>query len=249
MWLIPVFSFCMELIDSALGGGYGTAMTPILLLYGFTPLQIVPSILLSELITGSLAAFFHHRAKNVSFTRHSSATRVAAVLSLFSVIGSVAAVLLIVKLPTKIITLWIGVIVVSMGIIILWKKKENPVFSWPKIIGLGTLASFNKGMSGGGYGPLVTGGQMLAGVKTKNAIAITSLAEALTCLAGVILYFTVDRGSIEWKLTPYLVAGSICAVPLAAVIVKKLPEKTIKTLISILILFLGSLTIYKVIVK
>jgi hypothetical protein len=29
-------------------------------------------------------------------------------------------------------------------------------------------------MSGGGYGPVVTGGQLLSGVNGKNAIAITS---------------------------------------------------------------------------
>jgi len=40
------------------------------------------------------------------------------------------------------------------------------------------------GLSGGGYGPLVTSGQVIFGVPAKSAVAITSLAEGITCLAG-----------------------------------------------------------------
>ena len=58
---IIIIAFFCEYIDSSLGMGYGTALTPILLIMGYTPLQIVPAVLLSELITGLSAAFFHHR--------------------------------------------------------------------------------------------------------------------------------------------------------------------------------------------
>ena len=48
-------AFLCEYVDSTLGMGYGTTLTPIFLLMGFSPMQIVPSILLSELISGILA--------------------------------------------------------------------------------------------------------------------------------------------------------------------------------------------------
>ena len=41
-----------EYVDSSLGMGYGTTLTPLLLLAGFEPLQIVPCVLLSEFATG-----------------------------------------------------------------------------------------------------------------------------------------------------------------------------------------------------
>ena len=51
--------FACELIDSGLGMGYGTILTPSLLLLGFSPHDIVPTVLFSELLSGFSAAFFH----------------------------------------------------------------------------------------------------------------------------------------------------------------------------------------------
>ena len=82
-----------------------------------------------------------------------------------------------------------------MGIIIIATLKLKSKFSWFKIVTLGTIASINKGMSGGGYGPLVMGGQMLSGVDVKKAIGITSFAESLTCFAGVTMYFLLINKS------------------------------------------------------
>ena len=62
-------------------------------------------------------------------------------------------------------------------------------FSWWRIGGLGTLAAFNKGISGGGYGPLVTAGQVLSGIRGRNAVGITSLAEGVTSIVGFGIYF------------------------------------------------------------
>ncbi len=47
---IILFAFICEYVDSSLGMGYGTTLTPLLLIMGYNPLQIVPAVLLSELI-------------------------------------------------------------------------------------------------------------------------------------------------------------------------------------------------------
>ncbi len=64
---IIISAFLCEYMDSTLGMGYGTTLTPVLLLFGFSPMQIVPAVLLSELVTEILAAFFHHWQGNVNF--------------------------------------------------------------------------------------------------------------------------------------------------------------------------------------
>ncbi len=63
---IIVLAFVAEYIDSTLGMGYGTTLTPVLMLMGFDPLQIVPAVLVSELLTGLLAGFTHHAMGNVT---------------------------------------------------------------------------------------------------------------------------------------------------------------------------------------
>jgi hypothetical protein len=70
LWLILMIivgAFIYEYVDSTLGMGYGTTLTPVLLLVGFSPMQVVPAILLSELISGILAGIFHHFEGNVDF--------------------------------------------------------------------------------------------------------------------------------------------------------------------------------------
>jgi len=245
--ILPV-AFACEFIDSSLGMGYGTTLTPFLLLLGFEPMQVVPAVLFSEFITGITAAFFHHTLKNVHFHRDSKDTRVAAILSLFTVIGTVAAVVLAVKLPANILKIWIGVIVLSMGIIIISTLNRVPRFSWIRISIVGAIASFNKGMSGGGYGPLVMGGQILSGVGVKNAVGITSLSEGITCLVGLLLYFIIGT-NVDWTLAPWLMAGAVLSVPFAAYAVRRMSEKKVKFAVAVVVLILGCLTFAKAVLR
>ena len=246
--LMMPLAFVCEFIDSSLGMGYGTSLTPILLLMGFSPLQVVPCVLFSEFVTGITSAFFHHSVHNVNFKPKSKDTRIALALSVFSVIGTVAAVVLAIKLPGNILKIWIGAIVVGMGIFILVTFNRIPRFTWRKIIAFGAVASFNKGLSGGGYGPLVMGGQILSGVGVKNAVGITSLAEGLTCFVGVIAYFMM-KTNIDWSLAPWLMAGAVLSVPFAAHTLKALTEKKVKVIIAVLMIVLGALTLAKVFFK
>lgn len=244
--LLMPLAFACEFIDSSLGMGYGTSLTPILLLLGYNPLQVVPAVLLSEFVTGLTAAFVHHSVRNVNFNPRSKDTKVATVLSVFAIAGTIASVLIAVKLPPHILKTWIGIIVIAMGIAILAAMNRRPRFSWGRITALGTIASFNKGMSGGGYGPVVMGGQLLSGIGVKNAVGITSLSESVTCLVGVIMYFTI-RSSADWVLAPWLMAGAVLSVPFAAHTLKRIPEKKAKVAIAVIVIFLGCLTLAKVI--
>jgi len=256
-------SLLAEYIDATIGMGYGTTLTPLLLLAGFSPLQIVPSILLSQFFSGILAAILHHGAGNVSFdfkndNEHkivkrlgklgyiprSNASRVTMVLVVSSMVGVIVAVLIAVALPVFYLKLYISLLVVSMGIIIIARHKTRNKFSWNKIMGLGVLASFNKGISGGGYGPLIVSGQILSGVETKNSIGITALAEGVTCFIGVVTYFIVGI-NVDWLLAPYLVTGSLISVPLSVYTVKRMPVKQFTLIIGVATTLLGLFSLYK----
>lgn len=267
--LVAVLAFFGEFIDSTLGMGYGTTLTPVLMIFGFEPLQIVPTILLSELITGLLAGFTHHSMGNVNFrpkTMNISKIfkalkrygikeswqkgiplplKVAIVLAACSVIGTVAAVLIAISIPSFYLKLYIGLLVLTIGVVIIATMHKQYGFSWRKITGLGLIAAFNKGMSGGGYGPVVTGGQLLSGVDGKNAIGITSLAEGLTCVVGVIV-FVITGSAADWILAPYLIIGAVVSVPISAYCVKKMRTNKLKIIIGISTVALGLFTLGKV---
>jgi uncharacterized membrane protein YfcA len=242
---IIILAFLCEYIDSSLGMGYGTTLTPLLLIMGYNPLQIVPALLLSELISGLTAAFFHHKFKNVNFNFGTTDFKIAFVMAGCSIFGTLVAVLVALNLPAFYVKLYIGILVLGMGVLILMTLKRKFRFTWKKITSLGLLASFNKGISGGGYGPIVTSGQILSGVKSKNAIGITSLAEGLTCFVGVITYLIFTNHTIGWSLAPSLVVGAILSVPIAAYTVKKFKGGHLKLIVGIATLILGLVSLGK----
>lgn len=268
--MIVIGAFICEYVDSTLGMGYGTTLTPGLLLVGFSPMQIVPAILLSELISGVLAGILHHLEGNVNLKpktmnvskikgmistygffhglRHTLSfdSKIVLLLASCSIIGAIAAVFTAINIPTFWLKLYIGVLVISMGLVILLFYNKNFRFSPKKIFALGLLASFNKGMSGGGYGPIVTSGQILSGVQGKSAVGITSLAEGLTCLVGVITYALVSTNPVDWSLSPYIVIGAVLSVPFSAKSVKIISTEKLKLAIAILTIALGILTIVKI---
>jgi len=242
--IVGVIAFISEYLDSGLGMGYGTALAPILIIMGYDPLKVVPAILISQLITDIAACFSHQSMANVDFRFRSPDFKIAATLGVISSIGAIIAVVIALKIPKHILTLYIGFLVLAMGILILVTINRPMKFSWRKIMGISLLASFNKGISGGGYGPLVMGGQMLSGVCAKNAVGITAFAEAITCLVGFIIYLIMGK-TIDWKLTAMLVICATGAVPVAAFTVKSVPSDRLKRYVGIFITILGLFTLFK----
>lgn len=166
--LIIIIAFFSEYIDSTLGMGYGTILTPVLLLLGFSPLQVVPSVLLSELVTGLLAGFTHHSVGNVDFRPKTmnpkkifltikkygifesfergipSHFKIVLLIASCSIVGTVLAVFIAVNIPKFYLKLYIGVLIFTIGLVILLTLNKNFGFSWKKVTGLSIIASFIK---------------------------------------------------------------------------------------------------------
>ncbi len=228
-------------------------------------MAVVPAILVSELLTGAVASYGHSKAGNVGFDfsrdsenrivkrlgklgylPKSRDSKVAMVLAACSIFGSLFAVYIAINLPKMLLRLFIGFIVLAMGLLIIAKHKGGLKFSWKRMIGLGVVASFNKGISGGGYGPLVTSGQILSGIKSKSSVAITSFSESFTCLVAILAYLIVSSTIIDWSITPFLVVGALASTPFSVISVKRVNTMKMGLMVGISTLFLGGLTIFKV---
>jgi len=241
---ILIFAFLCEFIDSSLGMGYGTAATPLLMLIGIPALEIIPAVLLSELITGLMSGIAHHKFGNVDFNVRSKHTKVTAVLALCSILGAIIAVNIVVNIPKFYLNLYIGLLVLSMGIIVFLTRNKQFGFSWKKIVGLGSIAAFNKGMSGGGYGPIVMSGQILSGVEDKSAVGITSVSEAITSFVGLVVFILLGS-YINFELAIPMIIGASCAVPIAAYTTKRMNSIILKRSIALLTVVLGLVTLVK----
>ncbi len=244
--LLAIFlaALACEYMDSSMGMGYGTTLAPLLLLAGFAPLQIVPAVLISELMTGLAAGLLHQRDGNVDFLRDAQARRTAWLLALLSGVGALLAVWVAVSVSKFWLGVFISGIVLAMGVIVLATRNRQIPFHAGGIVAIGAVAAFNKGLSGGGYGPLVTAGQVVSGLPAKSAVAVTSVAESLTCLIGVLGYLAAGK-SIAWGLAVPLTLGALLSVPMATLTVRRLSEATMRGLVGIVTLVLGCVALFK----
>jgi hypothetical protein len=235
-----------EYLDSSLGMGYGTTLTPVLLLADFEPLQIVPAILLSELCSGLAAGLLHQRDGNVDFLRDARARRTALQLTALSAVGTLAAVWVAISISKFWLGVFIVAIILAMGVLILATRNRQVAFRPGSIVAVGAVAAFNKGLSGGGYGPLVTAGQVVSGLPAKHAVAITSVAESLTCAIGLTAYLLAGK-SLDWGLTVPLALGALLSVPMATVTVRRMKEDAMRGLVGIATLALGLVALLKLV--
>ena len=242
---ILVLCFAAELMDSSLGMGYGTTLTPILLMLGYAPLDLVPTILISELLSGAAASFFHHEAGNVDFSRGSPHRRAALILATCSVFGVLGGVSLAVELPEEALKTMIGMIILGAGMWIVVRAQRPSRASIPKTVSLGIVAAFNKAVSGGGYGPLLTSGQILSGTEGRAAIGITSFAEAFTCLLATAFFLLRGQGP-DLSLLLCVACGALLSVPFSAHIVSRISERVIRLVIAAATIALGVFTLSSV---
>lgn len=157
IWIAAV-SFGCEYLNASLGMGYGTTLAPLLILMGHPPTLIVPTILLSGFLTGITAGVFHHGFGNISLRSGSRDRGIVIVLASTGILGTILAVFTAVNIPEYALKGYIGAMVFMMGIVVFLFRNRTLRFSWPRIVGVGVVSAFNKGISGGGYGPIVVSG-------------------------------------------------------------------------------------------
>lgn len=244
--IVAVIAFLGEYMDSSIGMGFGTILTPVLLILGYSPLQVVPCLLLSETLSGISGGLLHHNFGNVDLKWGSAANRTMLVLALFSVIGTVAAVLVAVNLPKFYVKLYIAVMIIGISLFLLIGARLRLTFSLRRIVALGIVAAFNKGISGGGYGPLITGGQVVLGVGEKSAIGTTTFTEGLVCLTGIVLYLLLKEGGLDWALAVPVLCGALASVPAATWTVRVLPVHLLRPAMGGATLFLGVLLLVSI---
>ena len=109
------------------------------------------------------------------------------------------------------------------------------------------LGGFNKGVGGGGYGPVITVGGLLAGIPVKSMVAITSLAEGATCLFAVIVWFALLTSGvvIDYMLLPSFVIGTVIAAVGAPYVTRIISEKAWKIIVPSYCCVLAIYAFYK----
>ena len=239
--IIP--AFLTALIDIVFGMGFGLTMTPILFLMGYPPHEIVPALLFSSLIGNSLSPIFHHKFKNVDFSLCSKHFNMSIVIGILGVVGSFIGASVSIGISDFFLGLYIGLLIVTLGLFLLLNKKLSASFSWLKLFFIGFFGSFNKGISGSGFGPIVTTGMIIMNINEKVAVSIQTFSELFVSIAGF-LTFLLAGSQISWNLLLPLAIGVAFSTPLAALVVNKFESKKLRTGIALATVVLGILTLF-----
>ncbi len=235
--LVGFLAIIMEIVDSGLGMMYGTLLSPLLILMGYSPKLVVPSILVSQGIGGALGAIGHHNQKNSNFNGLTRDTKISLSIIVPGLVACVAGVLMGKIIPTAYMKIYISVLVVAMGVLCL-----NPIyytFSWRKMFGIGLLSGFNKAFSGGGFGPVTSTGKILGGVDPKVSVGTTTLAEVPICFFSFSLWL-VSGGSLDWRFPIALSIGALVGGIFGPYLTARVNTKALRYVVGVLAVISGA---------
>jgi uncharacterized membrane protein YfcA len=220
-WMLAV-GFLAQLVDGALGMGYGVVSTTLLLSGGLNPAVISGSIHTAVMFSSGASGFSHYRFGNVN-------KKLFKTLLIPGVLGAIAGAILLgyagdafsqwIRPVISIYTLLLGIRILSNA----FKEKPKP----QKVKHAGWLAGaggFLDSFGGGGWGPLVTSTLISKGRTPKYVIGSVSLTEFFVTMASAITFFFI-LGVSHWQSIIGLIVGGVIAAPIAAKLVGKLPIK------------------------
>lgn len=233
IFLFVLAGFVAQLVDGALGMGYGVTSASILLSTGISPAAISASIHTSEIFSSAASGYSHYRFGNVN-------KKLFKALVIPGVIGAGVGAFVLVYVGEengKLLRPIVAAYTLLLGIkIILHAFREiKPQKKFRQYRALAAIGGFCDSFGGGGWGPIVTSTLIQRGRSHKYVVGSVSLTEFFITFTSAITFFTLI-GVSHWQVILALVLGSITAAPLATRLAGKLPKKAAYLLLGVLVI-------------
>ena len=227
--------FLAQMIDGSLGMAYGVSSTTFLTTVGVPANMASASVHTAEVFTTLVSGISHWRAKNVDWSIFKR-------LLIPGVIGGAIGAYILVNVPGKVITPFVNVYLLIMGIVVLIraiKGVSKKLITGNKIIPVGLIGGFFDAIGGGGWGPIVTSTMVASGHPPRYTIGSVNTAEFFVTIVQT-LTFAIFIGMGKYlDIIIGLAVGGVIAAPIAAILCKKLPEKKLMFAVGVLIVLLN----------
>ena len=225
--VFALVGFGAQLVDGAMGMGYGVTSTSLLLLAGLTPAVASASVHLAELGTNIASAVTHWKLGNVDW-------RLVGRLGVPGAIGAFAGATILSRLSTEAAAPVMAAILLVLGAYILIRFALRPpaVASarvsphGKKLLSpLGLVGGFIDATGGGGWGPVTTTTLVSAGkTSPRTVVGSVDTSEFLvTAFASLGFLIGLGTAGINFGFVGALLVGGLLAAPLAAWLVSRLP--------------------------
>jgi siroheme synthase-like protein len=232
--LMILAGFLAQLVDGALGMGYGVTSATVLLSAGVSPAAISGSIHTAEMFASGASGYSHYKFGNVN-------KKLFKALLIPGILGAIAGAILLVlagerygKIIRPVIAIYTLVLGIKFIINAFREMKPQKKFKHYRL--LAGIGGFFDSFGGGGWGPIVTSTLINNGRSHKYVVGSVSLTEFFVTLASAFTFFTMI-GVSHWQTILALIIGGLIAAPIAAKLAGKLPKKTAYILLGILVIF------------
>lgn len=239
-WSFVLVGFIAQVIDGALGMAYGVSSTSFLLSLGVPPAAASAGVHMAEVFTTGISGISHWQLGNVKRKLFLS-------LIIPGVIGAITGAFLLAEVVDgDTIKPYIAAYLLLMGIVIIRKavRKVTPTDNHGKVAPLALLGGFVDAIGGGGWGPVVNSTLISRGYDVRYSIGSVNTAEFFVALAGAGT-FTFFMGLGNLPIIVGLVLGGVFAAPFAALLVKRIPARTLMIVVGLLVIGLSLRTIIK----
>jgi uncharacterized membrane protein YfcA len=233
-WQIAGIGFVAQMVDGALGMAYGLTSTSLLLALGYTPAAASAAVHLAETATTAASATSHGLARNVDW-------RLVRPLAVAGALGGILGASLLATGMGEVLAPIVLTYLTVMGGTIIWRSfRAAPGIRPPRgLIPLGGIGGFLDAVGGGGWGPVVSGTLMASGNSARHMIG-SSIAAEFFVTTVIAITFAGHMGLREFGWVALaLVVGGLPAAPVAAVVVRYAPRRTLMAGVGGLIVGLG----------
>ncbi|MFD0701779.1 TSUP family transporter [Myroides pelagicus] len=238
-YYVLAIGFFAQLVDGALGLGYGMTSASAMMAMGISLPAISGSIHSAEMFSSAVSGYTHYKFGNVN-------KKLLLWLCVPGVVGATLGSLFVIYIGSEyeyiaypFVALYLMIIAVRLISLAL---RSSVVRKKVKYVGiLGFSGGFFDAFGGGGWGPIVTSTLLTKGRPTHYVIGTVSLAEFFVTFAASVVFFS-SLGFGYWYIFLGLAIGGTLAAPLAARLAGRLPKRLSYVLVGLLV-FAASLRI------
>jgi len=235
-----------QLIDGALGMGFGLTSSTLLLTLGASAAVASAAVHAAEIGTTLVSGASHWHAENIDKT-------VLLKLAIPGGLGALLGATFLSSIDLSTSKIFISTLLLFLGIVLLYRNLFQS--SSPNLVELkhnhhyltflGFSGGFVDASGGGGWGPIVTPSLMSTTTMTpRKIIGTVSAAEFIVAVSASIGFLlNLHKLDMDWAIVGGLALGGTLVAPVAAKIVAKLPRKQLGILVALAIILINAFRI------
>lgn len=234
-----------QIVDGALGMAFGVISSTLMVsVLGIPPATASAGVHLVETVTTGVSGISHVAHRNVNW-------RLFFRLLIPGVLGGVMGAYVLTSLDASVTRPFVMAYLASIGLYLLFRAvRFPPHIREPKIVEpLGLAGGFLDAAGGGGWGPVVTSNLLVQGARPRTTIGTVNTVEFFLTLS-ISTTFLIDIGTkgftpAFWHPVLGLLIGGVVAAPFGAMFAKRVPTRTLLTLVGIVLTATSAFSLYR----